>query len=217
MMKSFLNIIVLFLLSTSIFAQQENNQVRGGNKRYDKEKFVDAEVSYRKALEINNKSFEANYNLGNALFKQEKYADALDFYQKAAALQTQDKLKMAATLHNLGNALLSSQKIEESIEAYKRALKANPKDNETRYNLAVAQHLLKKQQQNQDNQNEQEKEQQQQQQEQQEQDAPKPDPKKISKENAEQILEALKQDEKNTLEKVQQQPVRGRRSAERDW
>ena len=217
MMKRFLNITILIFVSTTIFAQQENNQVRGGNKRYAKEKYVDAEVSYRKALELNNKSFEANYNLGNALFKQQKYADALDFYQKAAALQTQDKLKMAATLHNLGNALLSTKKIEESINAYKRALKANPNDNETRYNLAVAQHLLKRQQQNQDKENEQQKEQQQQQQEQQQQDAPKPDPKKISKENTEQILEALKQDEKNTLEKVQQQPVRGRRSAERDW
>ena len=158
MMKRFLNITILIFVSTTIFAQQENNQVRGGNKRYAKEKYVDAEVSYRKALELNNKSFEANYNLGNALFKQQKYADALDFYQKAAALQTQDKLKMAATLHNLGNALLSTKKIEESINAYKRALKANPNDNETRYNLAVAQHLLKRQQQNQDKENEQQKE-----------------------------------------------------------
>lgn len=215
-MKKFFYTLLPFLLSTALHAQQENNQVRGGNKRYAKEKYVDAEVSYRKALETNNKSFEANYNLGNALFKQEKYTDALDFFQKAAALETKDKSRIAATMHNLGNALLSSQKIEESIDAYERALKANPKDNETRYNLAVAQHLRKKQQQNQDKQDEQ-KQQEKQQQQQQEQDTPKPDPKKISKENAEQILEALKQDEKNTLEKVQKQPARGRRSAERDW
>ena len=100
-------------------------------------------------MEKNNKSFEANFNLGNALYRQEKYSDALDYFDCAGALSGNDKQKKAAALHNIGNSLLSENKIQGSIEAYKNALRNTPKDNDIRYNMAYAQSLLKKQQQNQ--------------------------------------------------------------------
>ncbi len=126
-----------------------------------------------------------------------------------------DKNKLAASFHNTGNALISEKKIEESIQAYKNALKANPADNETRYNLAYAQSLLKKQQQekNQDKNNKEDQNKEQEKPEQQ----PQPQQPKMSKENAQQILQALEQDEKNTLEKAKKQAVKNRKSAEKDW
>ncbi|MFA6580486.1 MAG: tetratricopeptide repeat protein, partial [Paludibacter sp.] len=138
--------------------------------------------------------------------------------------------------HNIGNALLSDKKIEQSIEAYKKSLKITPQDNDTRYNLAYAQALLKKQQQNKDknkdnkdknkdkkkdkqdqkkdqkkDQNKDQKKDQKQDQKQQQQQP------RMTKENAQQMLDALMQDEKNTQDKVKKQQVRGTKNAEKDW
>lgn len=210
--------LLMFCTVTSVLAQEESADVRAGNKLYKSEKYVDAEVAYRKGLQRNPKSFEATYNLGNALFKQGKYADALQQYQRSLALQPTQKEKIAAAFHNAGNALLSDKKIQESIDAYKMALKANPKDDETRYNLAYAQMLLKKQQQNKDKdkdkEKEKEKEKKKEQDKNQQQQQQQP---QMSKQNAQQILDALMQDEKNTMEKTKKQQVRARKSADKDW
>lgn len=227
-MKKIGCILLMSLITLSVCAQKESDNVRAGNKLYKASKFTEAEIAYRKGLVNNPKSFEANYNLGNALFKQKKYTEALETYNNALALNPSNKAKIAATMHNVGNSLLADKKIEESIKAYKTALKNNPQDDETRYNLAYAQMLLKKQQQqNKDNKDkdknkdqqkkDQQKEQQQkdqQQKQQQQQQQPKP---QMSKENAQQILDALMQDEKNTQDKAKKQQVRGTKKADKDW
>ena len=139
---------MMSILTLNVAAQKESGDVRSGNKFYKAQKFTEAEIAYRKGLLKNQNSVEANYNLGNALFKQKKYADALEQYKIIIALQPKEKERLAAAYHNIGNSLLVDNKIEQSIEAYKLALKNNPKDNETRYNLAYAQELLKQQQKN---------------------------------------------------------------------
>lgn len=221
------NKLIFFMMISftvlNVAAQEENGYVREGNKLYKAKKYTEAEIAYRKGLLKNSKSFEANYNLGNALFKQEKYAEALEQYQKAVPIEKVSKDKLAAALHNTGNALLMEKKIAESIEAYKKSLKVNPKDDETRYNLALAQHLLKNQENQQDqnkdqkqdqNQQPEEKEQQQQKDESQKEEQPQPN---ISKDKAEQILEALMQDENDTMEKAKKQPASSRKTVEKDW
>ena len=141
-MKRIVYILMLSVLTMNLSAQKESDDVRTGNKFYKASKFTEAEIAYRKALVKNKSSFEANYNLGNALFRQKKYPEALEQYNNALALNSKEKTKLAAALHNAGNSLLVSDKIEESIKAYKSALKNNPSDNETRYNLAYAQTCL---------------------------------------------------------------------------
>ncbi|HOO18773.1 MAG TPA: tetratricopeptide repeat protein [Paludibacteraceae bacterium] len=214
--KKFILILLTFIFATSTFAQKENNDIRAGNKKYNNKKYIEAEVDYRKGLLKNPNSFEANYNLGNTLFRQKKYDEASKQFEKSAALSLHDKVKKAAAYHNLGNSLLLQNKIEESIEAYKNALRNNPKDNETRYNLAYAQLLLKNQKKNQDkNQN---------QQQQQNKDKNKENqqnknsqPPQMTKENAQQILDALMQDEKDALKKVKEQPIKESKSSDKDW
>ena len=208
-------------------AQQESDDIRAGNKLYKDKKYTEAEIEYRKALQKNSKSFEANYNLGNALFRQGKYDKALEQYQNAVPLAASDKQKTAYDFHNLGNTFMSGGKLQEAISAYKMALKSNPKDNETRYNLAYAQSQLKKQQQNQNqNGNGNDKDQNQnQKQEKQEpknnpdskQEQPQPQQPQMSKENAQQILEALRQDEQDTQEKAKYAQKRSVRKTEKDW
>ena len=172
---------------------------------------IDAEVEYKKSLGKNQKSYEGNFNLGDAYYKQGKYDEAARQFELLKS-QKKDKSIDAAALHNLGNTLLQGQKYPESIEAYKQALKMNPKDEDTRYNLAYAQAMLKQQQQQQQQQqnqdkNKDKKDQQKQQQEQQKQEQqkqeqkPQEQKKEISKEDAERILQALNNDEKDKHKK----------------
>ena len=227
-MKKLGCILMMSLLILSASAQKESDDVRDGNKLYKSSKFTEAEIAYRKGLIKNPKSFEANYNLGNALFRQKKYAEACQQYDHAVALKPSEKKDIAAAMHNVGNSLLVDNKIEESIKAYKTALKNNPHDDETRYNLAYAQLMLKKQQQQQKkdnkdknkdkNKDQQKKDQQDQNKDQQKKDQQQQQVKQqMSKENAQQILDALMQDEKNTQDKAKKQQVRGTKKAEKDW
>lgn len=229
-------IITLFFLTmlfaSPTFAQNENPLIRKGNKLYEEGKYKDAEIDYRKAIEQKPGSVKGAYNLGNSLYRQENYDEAIRNFSDAGRLMKDlDTSQKAATFHNLGNALLKGGKLEESIEAYKQSLRLNPKDEDTRYNLAYAMKQLKQQQQqqqqNQDNKddqkdkNDQKDQQNQQNNPSQDKDEQKDKPKEkpqISKQDAERMLQALKNDEQKTLEKVNQQKVKGTTvEIEKDW
>ena len=85
-MKKYGLLLGLLSFSFSIFAQKEFSDVRSGNKEYKKENYTGAEVDYRRALDKNDKGFEAHFNLGNSLFKQQKYEEALQEYVAAEKL-----------------------------------------------------------------------------------------------------------------------------------
>jgi Ca-activated chloride channel family protein len=145
MNKLFITLLFVFGLLYNADAQSERSLVREGNQLYKKEKFADAEVSYRKALEKNKELKQGAFNLGDALYKQERYNEAAEQYRIAAQNQKDPEIK-AKALHNLGNALLKEQKFPESIAAYKEALKLNSKDIDTKYNLEYAKRMLQQQQ-----------------------------------------------------------------------
>ena len=160
---------------------------------------------------------------------QKKDSAAVVQFESASKLET-NPLRKAKAFHNMGVVCQSHKMYSEAIEAYKNALRLNPADDETRYNLVLCKHQQQKQQQNQQNQqgggnddkkqddkkDQQKKDQQKDQQDdkkQQEQQKPQ-----MSKENAEQLLNAAIQNEKQTqdkLQKAQQQPQR--RSIQNNW
>ena len=225
MRLKYLLYIILSILPALAYGQKESGDVRRGNKSYNKEDYVEAEVDYRKGLDKNKESFEAHFNLGNALFKREKYADAIEQYEAAEQYAGGDKQKQASIKHNIGNAHFAQQQYGEAVESYKKSLKDNPKDNDTRYNLVKAMQMLEAQQQQQNQpqqQNKQDKQQQnqqdqQQQDQQQENQQQQENPSKIDKETAEQLLQALEQDEQETQEKVKRQESQSGRRSEKDW
>lgn len=198
---------------------------------YNDSVYENAEVNYRKALEINPKSTVAMYNLANTLMQQNKLQEAMEQFAGAAKVE-KEKPNLAQIYHNMGVIFQSQKDYAKAIEAYKESLRNNPKDDETRYNLALAQKLLKDQQQdqqNQDNQQNQQKQeekqdQQQNQQQNQNNDQQQEPPQQqkqdnqMSKENAEQLLNSVMQDEKDVQDKVkkQQQVIKGNR-LEKDW
>ena len=93
-MKRLSIIIICCLCVITSYAQKESHDVRHGNGNYKKDNFVEAETDYRRGLDKNNDSFEAHFNLGDALFKQEKYPEAEEEYSKAGAVVTHKEKKM---------------------------------------------------------------------------------------------------------------------------
>lgn len=243
MMKNRILLIGLTLLAmaSSAAAQQKSDRtyIRSGNRNYNDSIYDQAEVKYRKALEMNPKSADAMYNLGNTLIREvnkkgenmseeelQKYAKDIVAQYNTAASMEKDQTKLADIYHNMGDFLYLAQNYAESAEAFKQALRNNPQDDETRYNLAKALYMLKNQQQQQDQQDQQqdqqdeEKQNEQQQQQQQQQDAQQQPAQKtedISEENAEQILQALMQDEKDLQDKVKRMQQQQPRKLEKDW
>ncbi|WP_349832749.1 tetratricopeptide repeat protein, partial [Bacteroides fragilis] len=136
---------LLLSLSAGAFAQKaERDYIRKGNRLFKDSVFVDAEVNYRKALEANPKSTISMYNLGNTLSQQQKFKDAMEQYVAATNIE-KDKAKLGQIYHNMGVLFQSGKDYQKAVEAYKMSLRNNPKDDETRYNLALAQKLLKDQ------------------------------------------------------------------------
>lgn len=216
----------LFLVPCSlVFAQREASDVRKGNKQYNKQDYSAAEISYRRALDTNKESYAAQYNLGEALFKQDKYPEALAAYESAARMldKNKDKEQMAKVMHNIGNCQFAQQQYDKAVAAFQESLRANPKDNDTRYNLVKAMEMLQQQQQqqqqeqnkNQQQQQEEQKQEQQQQEQQQEQQQQEQE-QQMDQETAERILQALEQDEQDTQEKMQRQQGKKRR-VEKEW
>ncbi|HHU42414.1 MAG TPA: tetratricopeptide repeat protein [Fermentimonas caenicola] len=207
----------MMLISVTVSAQKDvRKNIRKGNKEYKEQKFSEAADYFSKAVEGNPNSQEANYNLGNTLYRQKEWDKAIEQYNQSNALEQENPIKVSAGMHNIGNAMLQKKQLKESMEAYKMALRLNPQDDEARYNLAVVQKMIQDEEQQSDGENDQEQQEQEQDQQQNQQNQPQPpqdqekraeqpqEPEQMSRDNARQLLQAIEQDERETQEKVQQ-------------
>jgi len=209
--------------------------------KIDSVNFAKAEIDYRKALDKKPGDFKSQYNISNSLFKQKKWAESSSQYEQI--LETASKEEKGKAWFNYGNSMLAQQKLDESITAYKNALRNTPKDLEAKYNLEFARRMKQKQQQQQKNkdQNKDNKDQNkdQQKKDQNKQDQNKDQQKKdqqnkdqnqdknqqqqqqpkISRQNAEQMLKALQNDERQTQEKVKKAEALKAKSSrpDQDW
>ena len=229
-MKYYILIAVFILSGLGSFSQKENGLLRQGNRNFDKGDYKEAEKDYRKALELNKESVKGQFNLLAAVYKSNNFEESAKIYSNLAGNNV-DRETRSKIFHNLGNSLLQSKEYEKSILAYKNALMDDPKNNDTKYNLEYAKMMLKKQQQQQQQQNKDKKEDKKDQKDKEDQKDKKDqnkdqdkkqkqpqDQKKISKEDAERMLEALKNDEKRTMQKVKKQKSKVQVSGtEKDW
>ena len=208
-MRLYLLYIFLAFASLTASAQADRQHIRGGNRLYKAKQWAQAEVEYRKALAANAQNPQALYNLGCALMMQQKDSAAIVQYQKAAQAET-NKLRRSRSYHNIGVICQNLKMYGDAIKAYQQSLRDNPTDDETRYNLALCKRQNKQNQQNQDKQQNKDKDQ--------KQDKQQEQNDKMSKENAEQLLNAAIQNEKATqqrLKKAMQQPQR--RNIQKNW
>lgn len=244
-MKKTLILLPLLALQLTMCAQASRHQLREGNRQYNKERYDQAEVAYRRALERDTTDARGQYNLGGALYRQGKYDDAARHYEQTLADPKANDRRRANALHNRGNSLLKAgmenqqqEMLQEALKSYQEALKLNPKNEDTRYNLALTRRLLQQmqqqqqqnqqggqnndqqnqdqqqnqqQQQNNNNQDNQQQQNQQQNQQNQQQDQQQKqgqqqenrhDNQDAKKRDAERMLEAMKNNERQTLREV---------------
>jgi Ca-activated chloride channel family protein len=219
--------VALLLVAVTASAQTDRQYIREGNKQFRVGQYDKAEVSYRKAVEKNPKNPQAAYNLGNALMAQKKDSSAVQQFEQATRIET-NPLRKAAAYHNMGVICQTHKMYGEAIEAYKNALRLNPNDDETRYNLVLCKKQKQKQdqnqQQNQNNKDDQKKDNQKKD-DQKDQNKDKKDDKQqqqqkpqMSKDNAEQLLNAAIQNEKMTQDKMKKQQQKPqRRNVLKNW
>lgn len=229
--KYILLLALCVLAFADVNAQSDRQFIRNGNRLYRQQNYAKAEIEYRKALSKNPSNPQALYNLGTALLMQQKDSAAVEQLQNAAKTET-SKHRKAMVWHNIGVVCQKHKLFSEAIKAYQESLRNNPADNETRYNLALCMRQQKNQK-NQDKQQDKNKQKQnkndkdnkdknkdenkdknqdkQQQQQKQQQE-------KMSKDNAEQLLNYAEQAEKQTQQRLKQHEAQPQRKRlEKNW
>ena len=136
-----LHVTFLFFTFISYSQSDPNNLVLKGNSDILNKNYKDAEVEYRKAISTNKNQNKASHNLGNLLFENQNYDEAIQEYFKTQKNSEIDLEKHSA-FHNLGNSYMKKKDYAQAVEAYKNALRNNSADDETRYNYALAKKFL---------------------------------------------------------------------------
>ena len=210
-------------------AQWIKSDVRRAGKLYKKGDYAAASAEYRRALLKDSLYAKANFGLANSAYQEGHYDQAKSYLERLAGTAQLPQRHQADVLHNLGNVAMKQKDYRAAVEAYEEALIRNPQNEGTRYNLVLAQRLLKQQEQQKDNKQQQNKQDQQQQHQDKQKD--KQDPKKqdqqqnaqqkqddkqqggkpaeprpgqMSKEQAEQLLNSFRSDDEKTRRRVEQ-------------
>lgn len=231
--QAYILLIISLLAALSAAGQNKTSRdhMRTGNKAWRDSSYVEAETNYRKAIDKDAESADARYNLAGSLLMQNKVKDAVAEYESTIKIE-KDKNKKAEAYHNIGFIMQGMKQYQQAVAAYREAMKLNPHDDETRYNLALAQKLLKDQQQKQQNQDQQKKDQkddkknenkkdQKDQKKKQENKQNKKDQKnkkdEMSKQNAEQLLKSVMQDEKDVRNRMKKAVRTRGQKRDKDW
>ncbi len=209
-------VILCFMLTAASLspigtkAQNTKQLIKKGNEAYEKKEYDNAITQYQQATVKNPEDPTAQYNLGNALYKNKKTDESVQAYDEAVskASSKEDKSK---SFYNKGVVLQNNKKLPECIEAYKNALKLNPQDEDARQNLQKALQQIKEQQKPKEDPKQKE------QQKKKEEEKQQPKPSKITKKDAEEKLKALLQQEKNLQDKLRKVNVSSPNKPEKDW
>ena len=153
--NNFILLLVIFLsIIASVNAQEDKEKLKTlkqsqellseASFKMKNDNFPLAEAEYREAISLNPKEDTGKYNLGTAYYNKDMNATAMNRFKQATAV-ADTKTDKHKSFHNLGNTYMNEKKYQEAVESYKNALRNNPKDDETRYNLALAKELLEDQ------------------------------------------------------------------------
>ena len=142
--KILINYVLLIFMSMGSLMSQQNEYesfIKKGNNSFE-ENTVLSEQNYRKAISVSPEFVKGQYNFSNNLYENEYYDEAL-LNQIEASKYAKTTVDKHQIFHNIGNILMKQEMCKEAVEAYKNALKNNPKDDESRYNLALAKDCAK--------------------------------------------------------------------------
>lgn len=209
------------ILPVASLAQNDKVLLKKGNDAYEKKEYNNAISNYQKVTEKNPANSTAQYNLGNAFYKNNKTDEAVQAYENALSSST-SKDDRSKTFYNKGVVLQNNKKLPECIEAYKSALKLNPQDEDARLNLQKALQQQKQEQKKENKEEKKPKEDKKQKnkekpKEEEKKEPPKPQPSKLTKQDAEEKLKALLQQEKNLQDRLRKINTATSAKPEKDW
>ncbi|HLV24011.1 MAG TPA: tetratricopeptide repeat protein [Moheibacter sp.] len=158
MIKQILSVFIFLNFCYAVSAQnsEAKDYIISGNQSYHQGDFAKAEAKYKIALSEDSNSIKANYNLGNALYRQKRLEESRVHYDRIVHNSKASNHDKHKAYHNIGKTYLDENNPEKAVANLKEALKLNPYDDETRYNYALARKLLEKQQEEKDQKNQQE-------------------------------------------------------------
>jgi Ca-activated chloride channel homolog len=245
-MKGQYLIVFLLSIAAFSARAQEKRLVKQGNKLYEQKKYKEAAATYMKAVQrdttytpgmfnLGNALYQskqtdaarnvmaatartakdkqeksgAQYNIGNTYMDEKKWQDAIDYYKQALRNNPQD----ADAKYNLSYADAMMKKDQKGGGGKNK----NDKDKNKDKNKDKQNQDQQKKDQNKDQSKDQQNKDQDKKDQQDKQDQrPQPQPSKLSQKQADQILNALQQDEKKLQDKKQKAkgvPVK----VEKDW
>src|ERR1051325_2868487 len=138
-------ILVLFLTSyhiarTTAYASQ--SQLKEGNRLFKNGHYEQALKLYEDALIDTPYSSALHFNAGDAQTMLGDFPKAETSFTEAAKATI--PVLRGLSHYNRGNALFYQGKWADAVEAYKDSLRANPQDEDAKYNLGVALKALKR-------------------------------------------------------------------------
>ena len=146
--------LVASVLSLSAYGPGD---LERGNRLYREGRYAEAVAAYESALRSGTSSPQLFYNLGTALVRLGRFAEAETYLQRA--LSGVDPELRRRSFFNLGSRFLEAARgggpapgenlLANAIEAYKRALRLNPDDVDAKWNLELALREQEQQQQQQ--------------------------------------------------------------------
>lgn len=211
----FLLILIIPFYGT---AQTSPSLIEKGNQFYRNQDYHKAIDTYLKTIQSNGNPSIANFNLGNAYFKNENKDKALQYYNEVINRSTDQGLKQSA-FYNKGVVLQKNNQLTEAADAYKNALLLNPNDEEARQNLQRILKQLNHPQKPNNSKNNQDKKNN----ENEKQNPPEPknppnqNKSNLTKQDAEEKLKTLAQEEKKIREKFNRSRGSVPNRPEKDW
>ena len=185
-----------------------------GNALYRQNKFDEASQQYLNASANNNVNelqSKSMYNMGNSLLKSEKYSESIEAYKKALRLNPKDE----DARYNLSYAQKKlHQQPQQQDQNKDNKDNKDKKDQQKKDQQQDKKDQQKKDQEKQDQQKDDQAKQDQKKEEQKKQEPKQP---KLSKEEAERMLKALKNDEKDLQKEKAKKYQVNSNSIEKNW
>ncbi len=182
--------------------------MRKGNRHYNKKEYVKALENYSRAGVKSPENPKIKFNAGTALYRLEEFQKSAGAFADSTSTGTSrtrrkkhivppaDKKFMRDAIYNRGNALFKEEEYKQAAQSYMRALLIDPEDSKAKHNLQMALERIKlececkeKNKKKDSGKKKQDK-----------QDGGKPQRPEMSKEDAERILQMMKEKEKSTVQ-----------------